>query len=121
YSSYTSKPGPVGSRKSSFSMPVARAPRFRSSTGSPLHEQRRTRSSTANTPKAPSKSTNLVRDLSAIWEGHKLAQSVAYRGLGTENPAPITAGYEKQADPVIETQLEKAGVRLAYMLTSTLQ
>jgi hypothetical protein len=59
--------------------------------------------------------------LSAILEGHKLAQSVAYRGLGTENPAPMTAGCEKQADPVIETQLEKAGVRLAYVLNSALQ
>jgi hypothetical protein len=43
-----------------------------------------------------------------VMEGHKLAQSVAYGDLGSENPAPITATYEQQADPVIELQLEKA-------------
>jgi hypothetical protein len=51
-------------------------------------------------------------------EGHRLAQTVAYGGLGTENPAPITAAYEKQTDPVVEIQLEKAGVRLAYLLNA---
>jgi len=42
-------------------------------------------------------------------EGHRLAQSVAYGDLGNENPAPITPDYERQADPVIELQLERAG------------
>jgi hypothetical protein len=28
-----------------------------------------------------------------------------------------TAAYEKQADPAIEVQLERAGVRLAWVLT----
>jgi hypothetical protein len=37
----------------------------------------------------------------------EVARRVAYRSLGTENPAPITSAYEEQADPVIETQLEK--------------
>lgn len=54
-------------------------------------------------------------------ERHRLAQTVAYRDLGAENPTPITAAYEKQADSVIETQLEKAGVRLAYVLNSALR
>jgi hypothetical protein len=54
-------------------------------------------------------------------EGHALAQAVAYGDLGTENPAPITAAYEKQADLVIEILLEKAGLRLAYLLNSALQ
>ena len=54
-------------------------------------------------------------------EGHRLAKTVAYGDLSTENPAPITAAYEKQADSVIEIQLEKAGVRLAYVLNSALQ
>jgi len=49
-------------------------------------------------------------------EGHRLAQSVAYGDLSNENPATITPAYEQQADPVIELQLEKAGVRLAYVL-----
>jgi hypothetical protein len=30
-------------------------------------------------------------------------------------------GYERQADPVIELQLEKAGVRLAYLLNESLR
>jgi hypothetical protein len=54
-------------------------------------------------------------------EGHRLAQTVAYGDLGTENPAPITPAYEQQADPVIELQLEKAGVRLAFLLNGALR
>jgi hypothetical protein len=53
-------------------------------------------------------------------EGHRLAQRVAYGDLGNGNPAMITPAYEHEADPVIETQLEKAGVRLAYLLNSDL-
>jgi hypothetical protein len=34
-----------------------------------------------------------------VMEGHRLAQAVAYGDLGSENPAPITASYERQADP----------------------
>ena len=49
-------------------------------------------------------------------EGHQLAQKVDYGDLGSEDPAPISAAYERSADPVVETQLEKAGVRLAYVL-----
>jgi hypothetical protein len=46
-------------------------------------------------------------------EGHRLAATVAYGDLDSQNPAPIIAAYEKQADPVIEVQLERAGVRVA--------
>lgn len=53
-------------------------------------------------------------------EAHRLAQTVAYGNLSNENPAPITHPYERQADVVIELQLEKAGVRLAYLLDATL-
>jgi len=35
--------------------------------------------------------------------------------LGSQNPAVIDPDYERQAEPVIEIQLEKAGVRLAYL------
>jgi len=45
-----------------------------------------------------------------VLEGHRLAQTVAYGDLGSGNPAPITPVYERQANPVIELQLEKAGV-----------
>jgi hypothetical protein len=54
-------------------------------------------------------------------DGHRMAQNGAYGDLGTENPAPITAAYEKQAEGVIEVQLEKAGVSLAYLLNSASQ
>jgi hypothetical protein len=53
-------------------------------------------------------------------EGHRLAQTVAYGDLSNDNPSPITPEYEGQADPVIELQLEKAGVRLAYLLDASL-
>jgi len=46
-------------------------------------------------------------------EGHRLAQRVAHGDLSNDNPAPITPQYERQADPVIQLQLEKAGARLA--------
>ena len=55
-----------------------------------------------------------------VLEGHRLAQRVAYGDLGGGNPAMITPAYEHGADPVIETQLEKAGVRLAYLLDGNL-
>jgi hypothetical protein len=53
-------------------------------------------------------------------EAHRLAQTVAYGHLSNQSPAPITPAYERQADPVIELQLEKAGVRLAYLLDANL-
>jgi hypothetical protein len=55
-----------------------------------------------------------------VLQGHRLAQRVAYGELGSENPAPITAAYKQSAEPVVETQLEKAGVRLAYILDQAL-
>ena len=54
-------------------------------------------------------------------EGHRLAQTIVYGDLGSDNPAVIGPEYERQASPVIETQLAKAGVRLAYLLNRTLQ
>jgi hypothetical protein len=47
--------------------------------------------------------------------------SQIYGDLDSENPAPITPAYERQADPVIELQLEKAGVRLAHLLNAALK
>jgi hypothetical protein len=55
-----------------------------------------------------------------VMEGRRLAQTVAYGDLSNENPAPIPPEYERQAEPVIELQLEKAGVRLAYLLNADL-
>jgi hypothetical protein len=55
-----------------------------------------------------------------VLEGHRLAQSVVYEALGNGDPVRITPEYEHQADRVIEIQLEKAGVRLAYLLDADL-
>jgi len=55
-----------------------------------------------------------------VLEGHKLAQSLVYGDLASDDPAPITSDYERQADPVIELQLEEAGVRLASLLNEAL-
>jgi hypothetical protein len=55
-----------------------------------------------------------------VIDGHRLAQTVAYGDLGSENPAPITPSYEQQATLAIELQLEKAGIRLAYLLNTNL-
>ena len=51
-----------------------------------------------------------------VMEGHRLAQTVAYGDLGSGNPAPSTDAYERRVEPAIELQLEKSGVRLAYLL-----
>ena len=56
-----------------------------------------------------------------VMEGHRLAQTVAYGNLSNDNPAPITPAYEQQANAVIELQLEKAGVKLAYLLDADLK
>jgi len=56
-----------------------------------------------------------------VMEGHRLAQTVVYGDLGSENPAVIGPAYQGQADQVIELQLEKAGVRLAYLLDAALK
>jgi nuclease S1 len=54
-------------------------------------------------------------------QAHDLARSVAYGELGKASPALITPAYEHEADPVIELQLEKAGVRLASVLDKALR
>lgn len=72
-------------------------------------------------------------------QSHKAAQKVVYGRLPKPpaavpaqafanggqppvvSPLTITAAYEHKADPVIAQQIEKAGVRLAFLLNSTLQ
>ena len=46
---------------------------------------------------------------------------VVGKSWASENPSSVTPACERQADPVIELQLEKAGVRLAYLLNGTLK
>jgi hypothetical protein len=55
-----------------------------------------------------------------VLEAHRLARTSAYRGLGSANPAVIAPTYERQADQVIEIQLARAGVRLAFLLNNVL-
>ena len=62
----------------------------------------------------------------AQWaeESHKAAQSVVYGKLPAAaegTPVAIGADYESAADPVIRTQIEKAGDRLARVLNETLK
>jgi hypothetical protein len=54
-------------------------------------------------------------------EAHGIARAVAYGQLAQGNPAPITEDYRRQAKAAIELQLEKAGVRLAWVLDRALK
>jgi hypothetical protein len=71
----------------------------------------------------PQERADWAKGTLADWamEGHRLAQTAAYGDLGSENPAPIMDAYERQAEPAIELQLEKAGVSLAYLLDTALK
>jgi hypothetical protein len=53
-------------------------------------------------------------------ESHRLAQTVAYRrGWGYRAPV-LSQDYDARAERVIEIQLEKAAVRLAFLLNRQL-
>jgi hypothetical protein len=55
---------------------------------------------------------------------HKVAQKVTYGKLPkvpAGAPVPIDAKYQQKAGPVIQTQIEKAGARLARVLNEALQ
>lgn len=49
-------------------------------------------------------------------QAHRPARTVAYRHLAGNSPAMVTPAYERATAPVIRLQLEKAAVRLAYLL-----
>lgn len=53
-------------------------------------------------------------------QAHRIARTVAYGDLGNRDAAPITPAYRRKTDPVIELQLERAGVRLAWVLDKAL-
>lgn len=55
-----------------------------------------------------------------VMESHRLAQSVAYRKAWSFGPAVIDRRYDERAEPVIKLQLERAAVRLAYLLNQDL-
>jgi hypothetical protein len=54
-------------------------------------------------------------------EAHGIARAVAYGQLAKGDPAPITEDYRGQAEAAIELQLERAGVRLAWVLDRALK
>jgi hypothetical protein len=56
-----------------------------------------------------------------VLQSHRLARTVAYGDLGDRRPPIIGQRYEREADPVVELQLERAGVRLAYVLDQRLR
>jgi hypothetical protein len=51
---------------------------------------------------------------------HKIAQKTTYGKL-PKTPITINAKYEHEADPLIQTELEKGGARLARVLNTTLK
>lgn len=51
-----------------------------------------------------------------VLQSHRLAETLAYGDLSTGGPPVINRAYEREADPVVELQLERAGVRLAFLL-----
>jgi hypothetical protein len=57
-------------------------------------------------------------------QSHKIAQKVVYGKLpkaAAGGPVKLDAAYERVADPVIKSQIEKAGARLAALLNVTLR
>lgn len=55
-----------------------------------------------------------------VLESHRLAQTVAYRRSWTFAAPVLGRDYDARADTVIKVQLEKAAVRLAYLLNQQL-
>jgi hypothetical protein len=54
-------------------------------------------------------------------EGHRLARDVAYKRLPAGSPPELGQAYVGAATPVVEIQLEKAGIRLAEILNQSLR
>lgn len=54
-----------------------------------------------------------------LWEARDASRDTAYRNLPNERPAQLDAEYAAKAKPVVERQLERAGVRLAKLLNET--
>ena len=56
-----------------------------------------------------------------VLEGHRLAHDVAYKDVATTNESHnLDANYVNRAKPVVEMQIQKAGVRLAKLLNELL-
>lgn len=70
----------------------------------------------------PVEKTQWSKGTLADWamEGHNIARDVAYKNLPSGSPAELGQAYVDAATPVVETQLEKAGIRLAVILNRLL-
>jgi hypothetical protein len=55
-----------------------------------------------------------------VMESHRLAQTAVYRGLLGDGTPTLGRAYDERAEATIKLQLEKASVRLAYLLNEGL-
>jgi hypothetical protein len=55
-----------------------------------------------------------------LWEAHDLAQESCYAEVPKQQPAQLGEAYYKKAVPVVETQIRRAGARLARELNEVL-
>jgi len=55
-----------------------------------------------------------------LWQSHGYSRDVAYANLPAERPAILGAPYARNAMPVVEKQISRAGVRLARVLNKTI-
>ena len=94
----------------------------------PLGSNPRSAATTLNARISPAQAQAWARGSAADWarESYDVAQSVAYT-LGLQPgcdesraPIPLPAGYADRALAAAELQLEKAGVRLAFVLNTAL-
>ena len=55
-----------------------------------------------------------------VWQSRDLSRDVVYASLSVERPAPVGDEYFAKANPVIQLQIRRAGVRLARLLNECL-
>jgi hypothetical protein len=55
-----------------------------------------------------------------VWESRELSAKVAYANLPGGKPAVLGEAYAGKANPAIEKQIQRAGVRLARILNEAL-
>lgn len=71
---------------------------------------------------APKDMTKDLRSTVIAWanQSHALARDVAYADLPAKRKAGWSESYQKKTWPVVRTQLQRGGVRLAALLNQTL-
>lgn len=70
----------------------------------------------------PAQKAQWTKGTVADWamESQKIARDTAYKNLPSGSPAELGQAYVDAATPVVEEQLEKAGIRLAAILNKLL-